>query len=395
MVQLARRARSLWTGRLFGWHVLQKFRIQPLFAHAARKRSTASPFSLPPAIILQLTEACNLRCRMCYEYGETGQQSHGTSGRPAILPVDLVRRLMDDCRNQKTFYSLFGGEPLLYPHLEEVIRTAKRLGSCIETVTNGTLLSRQARMLVRAGADLVRISLDGPREINDHQRGAGSYDLVRAGLDELAREKVRQQRPAPLTGIICTVTPWNSLSLEQLFCKDLDLRQVDFVTLQMQSYLTPEMGRAYDRLVQDRFGGGTGTYWKGLVRSTEAFAGIDLGRMLEQVRRIRRTLLRNGIFLLLLPTTWSESNLGAYLQARWRAMTDFRGHCIAPWVITDVTARGELAPCHVFYDLRVGSLRDAGIRELWNGEAFRRFRGHLQSQLLPVCPACCQFYGYP
>ncbi len=389
------RARSLWAGKTFYRQVLEKFRVEPLRAHLSRRSSADSPFSLPPVIILQLTEACNLRCRMCYEWGETGQQHQPEKKKPATLSFDLVETLMEDCRREKTLYSLFGGEPLLYPDLERVIHTAKRVGSSIETVTNGTLLAGKAKMLVQEGLDLVRVSLDGPREINDAQRGSGSYDRVLQGLEELYREKRRSRRGNPMTGIICTVTPWNCLSLERLFCHDLDLRWVDFVTLQMQSYITEEMGRAYGQVLEKTFRTGKGTYWQGLVRSPESFSEIDLREMLHQVRKIRRVLRRNGIFLLLLPNTWTERNLRSYLQAEWREMADFRNHCIAPWVSTDVTARGDVAPCHIFYDLTMGNLHEKGIREIWGGEAFRRFRGYMQSRLLPVCPACCQFYGYP
>ena len=64
-------------------------------------------------------------------------------------------------------------------------------------------------------------------------------------------------------------------------------------------------------------------------------------------------------------------------------------------MVTDVTASGDVAPCHVFYDLTMGNIRTASIGEIWNGEAFNCFRGHIRNHLLPVCPACCQFYGYP
>ena len=154
--------RALWQERDFLWQTAVKFRLKPYHAHRTRKRSARSPFDVPPAIILQLTEACNLRCRMCYEWGETGHQRQVDRGKPAVLPLDAVENLFDDCRGERTFYSLFGGEPLLYPDLERVIEGAKRVGSAIESVTNGTLIGDRADMLIELGMDLVRVSLDGP-----------------------------------------------------------------------------------------------------------------------------------------------------------------------------------------------------------------------------------------
>ena len=389
------RVRSLWTERAFLWHTAEKFRLKPLFAHLTRRLFTRSPFDVPPVIILQLTEACNLRCRMCYEWGQTGHQHREGKGPPATLSLEMVESLLEDCSKEKTFYSLFGGEPLLYPGLDKVLETAKRHGSSMETVTNGTLIAGKAAMLVELGMDLVRISLDGPCEINDAQRGKGSYDKVLHGMETLYEERARCGKGGPLVGIIYTVTPENHLAMEQLFCRDLDLRWVDFVTIQMQTFVTEGMGRGYGRVLQREFQQTGDTHWKGMLREPEEFTGMDLKEMLRQLRKVRSALLRQGIFLLLLPNTWTERNLALYLQARWQEMKDYKGHCIAPWAVTDVTARGAVAPCHIFYDLTLGNLQSQSIREIWNGGAFNHFRSYMQKHLLPICPACCQFYGYP
>jgi len=394
-MQASSRIRSIWTERGFLWHTAEKFRLKPLLAHLTRRVATRSPFAVPPVVILQLTEACNLRCRMCYEWGETGSRHAEGRNKPATLDPGVVETLLEDCRREKTLYSLFGGEPLLYPGLERVIEHAKRNGSSIETVTNGTLLSGKAAMLSELGMDLVRVSLDGPREINDQQRGKGSYDRVLSGLETLFEEKARSGRGNPLVGIIYTVTPDNALALEQLFCRDLDLRWVDFVTIQMQSFVTREMGLGYGRLLKEEFRIDESPYWKGMLRDPADFKGMDVKEMLRQFQRVRSVLRRKGIFLMLFPNTWTEENLTSYLQARWKGMRDYKRHCIAPWAVTDVTARGDVAPCHIFYDLTMGNLHEQGIREIWNGEAFNRFRAFMQNHLLPICPACCQFYGYP
>jgi radical SAM protein with 4Fe4S-binding SPASM domain len=389
------RVRSLWAERAFLWHTAEKFRIKPLLAHMTRRLSPRCPWEAPPTVILQLTEACNLRCRMCYEWGETGHQHLEGQGKPATLALGTVESLMEDCRKEKTFYSLFGGEPLLYPGVEKVLERAKRYGSSIETVTNGTLLAQKARMLIELGLDLVRISIDGPREVNDLQRGRGSYDRALQGIEALFEEKQRLRKGNPLVGLIYTVTSDNCLALERLFCHDLNLRWVDVVTLQMQSFVTEGMGRTYGHVLEEQFQQHGNTYWKGMVRELETFSGIDVKEMVRQFKKVRSTLLKRGIFLLLFPNTWTEKNLAMYLQGRWREMNDYKGHCIAPWTVTDITARGDVAPCHIFYDLTLGNLHSHSIREVWNGEAFNRFRDYMRRHLLPVCPACCQFYGYP
>lgn len=389
---------SVWANRAFLRDVAEKFRLEPLVPLLARRITSRSFFKMPPILILQVTEACNLRCTMCYEWGPSGHRhQHPDLGeKPVSLELEVVERLMEECRQEKTFYSLFGGEPLLYPDLDKVIARAKQAGSSIETVTNGTLLSRKAAMLVEEGMDLVRVSLDGPREINDLQRGRGSYEKAVEGLEALYREKARRKGTRPLCGVITTVTSDNCTALERLYCRDLDLRRVDFVTIQMQSYITEAMGRAYQAILERRFGQKGAFFWKGMTRDPDDFRTIDLQELLRQFRKVRRHLLRNGIPVLCFPGTWDEGNLAMYLRGRWQEMRDYKkNHCIAPWVATDVTARGDVAPCHTFYDLAFGNLHSQGMGEIWNGEGFKRFRTYMRSGLLPVCPACCHFYGFP
>ena len=83
-------------------------------------------------VSLQLTEACNLRCRMCYFWGETGRYAADKGERkPASLDIGRLKRLVKELEHAKPDYELFGGEPLSYSHLEEITRAIKEAGSFI------------------------------------------------------------------------------------------------------------------------------------------------------------------------------------------------------------------------------------------------------------------------
>ena len=172
--------------------------------------------NLPKSVTLHLTESCNLRCKMCYFWGITGCYSNKKIDRsPKNLELDIIKNLTRDLAPVKPMYSLFGGEPFLHPQIEDVIRTIKEAGSVVDTPTNGTLLTEKSDMLIRTGFDNVRVSLDGPREINDSQRGNGSYNKAMNGIDTLYRKKQEVGAKKPLIGIIFTVTQENFLSIEQ------------------------------------------------------------------------------------------------------------------------------------------------------------------------------------
>jgi MoaA/NifB/PqqE/SkfB family radical SAM enzyme len=290
-------------------------------------------------------------------------------------------------------YSLFGGEPFLHPRLEEIIRTIKEAGSVVDTPTNGTLLKEKSDMLIRTKFDNVRVSIDGPREINDSQRGAGSYDKAMYGIETLYRKKQEVGAKRPLIGIIYTVTPENHLSIEQFFLHDLNLSAVDWITIQTQNFLTEEMGEDYARMLKSEFGISSDAYWKGFIRSTEDFSDIDTVELARQVNVVCERLGKIGKNILLLPPTFSSENLKAYFDAKWDKMTDRYVSCPSPWTSIDVTATGGIATCHMFYDLVMGSLYEQDFEEIWNGVNYRKFRDYMeQHQFMSICPGCCILY---
>ena len=65
--------------------------------------------------------------------------------------------------------TLSGGEPLLHPDLDEIIRHIRRHGAIATLITNGYLLTRdRIRRLNRAGLDHLQISIDNvmPDEVS-------------------------------------------------------------------------------------------------------------------------------------------------------------------------------------------------------------------------------------
>lgn len=350
--------------------------------------------NLPRSVALQVTEACNLRCKMCYYWGETGCYSNAeTNRKPGVLDFELLKPTLHFLSTVKPFYSLFGGEPLLYPQLEELILTVKGLGSIIDTPTNGTMLEENASMLVRTGFDSVRVSIDGPHEINDLQRGKGSFDKAMAGIETLYQEKLKNGKRTPIIDVIYTITPTNYLSIEQFFLEELNLSAIDRVSIQMENFLTVQMGESYSNFLKSVFNLTSEMYWRGLLRSPDDFSGMNTRKLALQVNKVYKTLESLGKKILLLPPTFSRENLSAYLKADWDKMGDRYHSCLVPWYSVDITASGDLAPCHVYYDLTMGNLHEQSFEEIWNGDRYQKFREYmLQNKFMSICPGCCILY---
>jgi MoaA/NifB/PqqE/SkfB family radical SAM enzyme len=95
---------------------------------------------------------CNLACSYCNEFDAVSN--------PVPLPemlhrVDLLARL------GTTILTISGGEPLLHPGLDHLIRHIRNRGALATLITNGYLLTpERIRGLNRAGLDYLQISID-------------------------------------------------------------------------------------------------------------------------------------------------------------------------------------------------------------------------------------------
>ena len=103
---------------------------------------------------------CNLSCAYCNEYDD----------RSAPVPTaDVLRRIDRLAALGTGIVTLSGGEPLLHPDLDEIIRRIRARGMIATVITNGYLLSRdRISRLNRAGLDHLQISIDNviPDEVS-------------------------------------------------------------------------------------------------------------------------------------------------------------------------------------------------------------------------------------
>ena len=126
----------------------------------------------PIHLDLELNTSCNLKCPFCFQ--ATGKV------HPEYMELELVKELIDDGVKNGLCSIKFNyrGEPLMYPHLPEVIAYAKEKG-IIEVMinTNATLLTpEKAKRLIDSGLDLLSCSIDATTEkVYEQIRVGGNF----------------------------------------------------------------------------------------------------------------------------------------------------------------------------------------------------------------------------
>jgi MoaA/NifB/PqqE/SkfB family radical SAM enzyme len=102
-----------------------------------------------------VTRRCNLSCTYCSEFDDF---SKPVPTAEMLHRIDLLAAL------GTTVITLTGGEPLLHPELEEIIRRIRYHGIIAISVTNAYLLTPdRIHRLNRAGLDHLQISVDNVR----------------------------------------------------------------------------------------------------------------------------------------------------------------------------------------------------------------------------------------
>jgi MoaA/NifB/PqqE/SkfB family radical SAM enzyme len=105
-------------------------------------------------ILVQIipTRRCNLSCTYCNEYDDVSQP----------VPTDeMLRRVDHLARLGALCVHLSGGEPLLHPDFDEIVRRIRHHGMFAGVLTNGYLLNvERIQRLNRAGLDNLQISID-------------------------------------------------------------------------------------------------------------------------------------------------------------------------------------------------------------------------------------------
>ncbi len=98
------------------------------------------------------TRRCNLACGYCNEYDDFS---------PPVPTGEMIRRIDRLAYLQTSIVTISGGEPLLHPEIEVIIRRIREHGMIAGMITNGYLLTpKKIVALNEAGLEHLQISVD-------------------------------------------------------------------------------------------------------------------------------------------------------------------------------------------------------------------------------------------
>ncbi len=345
----------------------------------------------------RITDVCNLRCHTCGQWGDRGflRGRSLPDLRKKLVPPDRYMSLLADvvASGHRPFVYFWGGEPMLYDGLVNLVEGAATLGLPVSIATNGTGAAAAAERFVRAPLGLFQVSIDGPTpEMHNQARpGVGKVDNfseILAGLDAVNEIRRDTGKPLPLVVSLTVISRANQGHLLDIYETFRD--KVDMFVFYLSWWIDEETARAHDQSFSRRFGTNPRTHW-GWVGDWKP---NDYELLDSQIRKIKiRSRPLSAPPVVVLPSLKGAEHLKRYYTDH-SARFGFN-RCVSIYQAVEINSNGDLSPCRDYHDYVVGNVKTSTITQLWNSTPYRDFRRSLDKEgLMPVCSRCCGLMGF-
>lgn len=132
-------------------------------------------------IQLQYNYICNMRCEHC-----SIKRFQGANPNRRLTPKDvgMIARQADEMGLAR--FVISGGEPTVFPDLDELVQEINPEKFYINCDTNGWLLAEKAEHLKKIGIDRMQLSIDSlnAEEHDEFRRAPGAYHRAIEGIRE-------------------------------------------------------------------------------------------------------------------------------------------------------------------------------------------------------------------
>jgi MoaA/NifB/PqqE/SkfB family radical SAM enzyme len=311
----------------------------------------------PEQVVIDLTNRCNNNCIGCWTRSPLLRELEPTATwKSQEIPYDNVIHLLNDLHDLKTRRVRFtgGGEPLMHPRLDDILRACKQrqLITCI--TSNGSLLNAErAELYAELPIDELAVSLwAGTPETfsRTHPNKTGrTFEKVERHLTSLCRKKKLRPR-VTLANVLLAM---NYVEAEQMydFARRVGADSVYYAVLDP---------------VEDRTGG--------LLLKPEHVdeLNVQLDRIWAKNEALpprQRLELENWEGFRRRIDSTRQQQKGEYDAAVIDEIP-----CYVGWIFCRILASGDVAPCCRGSDLPLGNINTDGFKKVWTSETYNEFR---------------------
>jgi radical SAM protein with 4Fe4S-binding SPASM domain len=344
----ARADKELWKRKLF--HHRPTVKALALAARSVARHGLTRPqwFAAPLMVVWNITRACNLRCRHCYE---------DASGAPRENELTLEEKIgvVDQMGDAGVpFLAIAGGEPLVLRHLPEVLSHATRRGIHLTLATNGTLLTpERAAQLKELGVKYIEISVDSldPAQHDAFRGVPGAWERAVQGIRNSVAAGIR-------TGLAACFTRRTVHMADEMIRFAIDLGCQTFSHF---NFIPAGRGRAHADLDLE-------------PEQRERLLRLLCDRLQENRINIISTAPQFGRACVTYAPPdglFATGHAGRGPGGKTKVLARYIGGCGAGRCYCCIQPEGEVTPCVYISTEVVGNLRRNTLEELWECELFR------------------------
>lgn len=327
---------------------------------------------------LELTTACNYACSCCPRPRMTRPQGsmpleHAQDVLHKIAAYRKRHPLLENYAEiRHPIFLHVMGEPLLYPHLLELLRYGQRLGLDFALVTNASLLTREmTHELLDVGLHSIVMSLNAPdADSYAYTGGSTSFEQAVHNVQTFVAQRIRRNGVLP------------RIEIQLLSTRDVDLAACSLVESEEQ--------------VKQQL-----AFWSGFVRRLERHAGlmIDDREAGSWPQALQRPPWEPAHYLPLGRNIWlvvkracNFANALLPTGSTVRPATSGRCPFGSPERTLCIFQDGSTSYCSLDYDNQVnlGNVFEESIKTIWTGKRMSRIRALMRCGKLAetLCRRC-------
>lgn len=311
----------------------------------------------PEQVVIDLTNRCNNNCIGCWTRSPLLREKQPSARWIAEeIPFDSMMHLLNDLHDLGTRRIRFtgGGDPLIHPRLDDLVKACKQRNLITCITTNGTLLTpERAELFASLPIDELAVSIwagspDTYARTHPNKTGR-TFEKLERNLTLLAQKK----KLRPKVTLAHVVFAMNYAEVEQMF--DFARRvQADSVYF---AVLDPIEG-----------------YTDGLLLKPDQV--VQVNRQLDRIEKRNQALperqrleLENWEGFRRRINSSASQQQGSYDAAVIDAIP-----CYVGWIFARILANGDVAPCCRGSNLPMGNINTDGFKKVWHSDRYREFR---------------------
>ena len=180
-------------------------------------------------VVIDISNKCNLRCRMCYF-------SHDKyfKADPVFISPDTFEKMAENLLPHASTLTLScGSEPLVSPYFIDILKIASRFKvPHLDFATNGVLLTKKnVDAIIKYGVTDLMLSIDAPsKKTFEYIRRGASFDKVIGKIKYLVEQKEIHKSLTPALRFNITLMRSNIEEVERLvdLAAELKVSYLDF-----------------------------------------------------------------------------------------------------------------------------------------------------------------------